>query len=73
MIRIGQDLVFDNLKKNNIEEASELLKNMVSGTICLSDHKVANERSSLVCLIQFLAARKIDLFSQSCHKPKKCV
>ncbi|XP_040083385.1 spatacsin isoform X2 [Oryx dammah] len=28
LIRIGLDLVFDNLKKNNIEEASELLKNM---------------------------------------------
>ncbi|XP_059861135.1 spatacsin [Delphinus delphis] len=28
LIRIGLDLVFDNLKKNNIKEASELLKNM---------------------------------------------
>ncbi|XP_037358287.1 spatacsin [Talpa occidentalis] len=28
LIRIGLDLVFDNLKKNNIMEASELLKNM---------------------------------------------
>ncbi|XFF81322.1 hypothetical protein AB1E18_007541 [Capra hircus] len=28
LIRLGLDLVFDNLKKNNIEEASELLKNM---------------------------------------------
>ncbi|TKC36154.1 hypothetical protein EI555_020107, partial [Monodon monoceros] len=28
LIRIGLDLVFDNLKKNNINEASELLKNM---------------------------------------------
>lgn len=37
LIRIGLDLVFDNLKKNNIKEASELLKNMVSGIICLID------------------------------------
>ncbi|XP_006920480.1 spatacsin isoform X3 [Pteropus alecto] len=28
LIRIGLDLVFDNLKKNNVKEASELLKNM---------------------------------------------
>ncbi|XP_036299435.1 spatacsin isoform X3 [Pipistrellus kuhlii] len=28
LIKIGLDLVFDNLKKNNIKEASELLKNM---------------------------------------------
>ncbi|XP_025775872.1 spatacsin isoform X1 [Puma concolor] len=28
LIRIGLNLVFDNLKKNNIKEASELLKNM---------------------------------------------
>ncbi|KAM5179031.1 spatacsin isoform 3-T3 [Callospermophilus lateralis] len=28
LIRIGQGLVFDNLRKNNIKEASELLKNM---------------------------------------------
>nr|XP_014702562.1 spatacsin isoform X2 [Equus asinus] len=28
LIRIGLDLVFDSLKKNNIKEASELLKNM---------------------------------------------
>ncbi|XP_014440586.1 spatacsin isoform X2 [Tupaia chinensis] len=28
LIRMGLDLVFDNLKKNNIKEASELLKNM---------------------------------------------
>ncbi|XP_004687599.1 PREDICTED: spatacsin [Condylura cristata] len=28
LIRIGLDLVFDNLNKNNITEASELLKNM---------------------------------------------
>ncbi|XP_007933423.1 spatacsin [Orycteropus afer afer] len=28
LIKIGLDLVFDNLKKNNIEESSELLKNM---------------------------------------------
>ncbi|XP_003791835.1 spatacsin isoform X1 [Otolemur garnettii] len=28
VIRIGLDLVFDNLKKNNIKEASEFLKNM---------------------------------------------
>ncbi|XP_008067820.1 spatacsin isoform X2 [Carlito syrichta] len=28
LIGIGLDLVFDNLKKNNIKEASELLKNM---------------------------------------------
>ncbi|XP_073067833.1 spatacsin isoform X1 [Manis javanica] len=28
LIRIGLDLVFDNLKNNNLKEASELLKNM---------------------------------------------
>lgn len=28
LIRIGLDLVFDNLKNNNVKEASELLKNM---------------------------------------------
>ncbi|XP_071070276.1 spatacsin isoform X3 [Dasypus novemcinctus] len=28
LIRIGLDLVFDNLKQNNVKEASELLKNM---------------------------------------------
>ena len=62
-MRIGLDVDFDSLKKNNMEEASELLKNMVSGKICLSDHKAANERNSLLCLVQCLAVRKTALYS----------
>lgn len=47
LIRIGLDLVFDNLKKNNVKEASELLKNMVSNIICLSDLTVPKVREDL--------------------------
>lgn len=31
LVRIGLDLAFDSLKKNNVEEASRLLRNLVSG------------------------------------------
>lgn len=43
-------MVFDNLKKNNIKEASELLKNMVSSIMLLSDLKVPKVREDLYVL-----------------------
>lgn len=48
LIRIGLNLVFDNLKKNNIKEASELLKNMVSCINCLILKSLMEEKFSIL-------------------------
>lgn len=54
-------MVFDSLKKNNIKEASELLKNMVSGIIHLSDLKVPKVPEDLY-VFNVISGRYKNLF-----------